>query len=57
MNEVVAIAANRMRLELEASLHDDAEVQALLDEVVDRRIDPASAAGTILERAAAARAR
>jgi LAO/AO transport system kinase len=52
MNEVVAIAANRMRLELEASLHDDAEVQAMLDDVVNRRTDPASAAGRILERGA-----
>jgi LAO/AO transport system kinase len=57
MNEVVAIAANRMRMELEASLQDDPEVQALLDDVVKRRIDPASAAGTILARAAERQAR
>jgi LAO/AO transport system kinase len=52
MNEVVAIATFRMRRELEASLHDDAEVQELFDRVVSREIDPASAATTILEAAA-----
>ena len=52
MNEVLAIATFRMRRELEASLEDDAEVRELLDRVVSREIDPASAAGTILERAA-----
>ncbi|MCW3064302.1 MAG: transport system ATPase [Solirubrobacterales bacterium] len=52
MNEVIAIAAGRMRRELVASLEDDAEVQRLLDEVVARRTDPASAAEQILERAA-----
>jgi LAO/AO transport system kinase len=52
MNEVLAIATFRMRRELEASLHDDPEVQALLDRVVSREIDPASAATTILEAAA-----
>jgi LAO/AO transport system kinase len=50
MNEVLAIATNRMRAELVASLHEDASVQELLDEVVARRTDPASAAATILER-------
>jgi LAO/AO transport system kinase len=52
MNEVIAIAAGRMRRELVASLEDDAAVQELLDEVVARRTDPASAAQQILERAA-----
>jgi LAO/AO transport system kinase len=52
MNEVIAIAAGRMRRELVASLEDDAEVQTLLDEVVARRTDPASAAQKILERGA-----
>jgi LAO/AO transport system kinase len=55
MSEVIAIATFRMRRELEASLHDDAAVQELLDRVVSREIDPASAASTILERAAARR--
>jgi LAO/AO transport system kinase len=50
MNEVLAIAAARMRRELEASLHDDAEVGELLDQVVSRELDPASAADTILDR-------
>jgi LAO/AO transport system kinase len=52
MNEVLAIATFRMRRELEASLQDDPEVKELLDRVVSREIDPASAAGTILESAA-----
>ncbi|MGI8579950.1 MAG: ArgK/MeaB family GTPase, partial [Solirubrobacteraceae bacterium] len=57
MSEVIGIATNRMRGELEASLEEDADVQALLDEVVARRIDPASAAGKILARAAERQAR
>src|SRR5579884_228210 len=52
MNEVLAIATFRMRRELEASLRDDPEVRGLLDRVVSRELDPASAAGTILARAA-----
>ncbi len=50
MNEVLAIATWRMRRELEESLGEDPEVQELLDRVVSRELDPASAAGTILER-------
>jgi LAO/AO transport system kinase len=50
MNEVVALAAGRMRRELEAQVKDDAAVQELLDQVVSRRIDPASAAAKLLER-------
>jgi LAO/AO transport system kinase len=50
MSEVLAIATFRMRRELEASIHEDAEVQELLDKVVARELDPASAATTILER-------
>ena len=49
MNEVLAIATFRLRRELEASLHDDPAVQELLDRVVTRELDPASAATTILE--------
>jgi LAO/AO transport system kinase len=49
MNEVLAIAAYRLRRELEASLEDDPAVQRLLDQVVSREIDPASAAAKILE--------
>src|SRR2546430_1166895 len=50
MNEVLALATARMRRRLEASVREDAEVQHLLDEVVARRLDPASAAGSILDR-------
>jgi LAO/AO transport system kinase len=49
MNEVIAIAANRMRRDLVAALDEDPTVQELLDAVVARRIDPASAAAKVLE--------
>jgi LAO/AO transport system kinase len=48
--EVVGLATTRMRRALEASLRDDPEVQELLDQVVARRLDPASAASAILAR-------
>ncbi len=44
MNEVMALATHRLRLRLEASVHDDPSAQELLDEVAGRRLDPASAA-------------
>jgi GTPase len=50
MNEVVALAAGRLRRRLEAQVRDDASVHELLDEVVSRRLDPASAAAKLLER-------
>jgi LAO/AO transport system kinase len=55
-NEVLAIASARMRRRLEADLSDDAAFQRLLEQVVERRLDPASAAtalldGTLLEGA------
>ncbi len=50
MNEVVALATARMRRRLEASIAADPTVQELLDEVVARRLDPASAATEILAR-------
>jgi LAO/AO transport system kinase len=50
MNEVIALAAGRMRRKLEAEVRDDAEVQRLLDDVVARQLDPASAAARLLER-------
>jgi LAO/AO transport system kinase len=50
MNEVLAIATFRMRRELEASVREDPTVKDLLDRVVSRELDPASAASTILER-------
>jgi LAO/AO transport system kinase len=49
-NEVVAICTARMRRKLEADLHEDEEFQRLLDQVAERRIDPASAATEILAR-------
>jgi LAO/AO transport system kinase len=52
MNEVLGIATTRLRRELEASMREDPEVQALLDEVVARRLDPASAADAVLARRA-----
>ena len=49
-NEVLAIATARMRRRLEDELHQDAEFHRLLEEVVARRLDPASAATALLER-------
>jgi LAO/AO transport system kinase len=53
MNEVLAIATYRLRRELEESVREDAEVKALLERVVERELDPASAATSILDRGAA----
>ncbi len=50
MNEVIALASFRLRSRLEDSVREDPEVRALLDRVVERRLDPASAARTLLER-------
>jgi LAO/AO transport system kinase len=50
MNEVLALAATRLRRRLETQVHEDESVQELLDEVVARRLDPASAAAKLLER-------
>src|SRR5690348_6779559 len=50
-NEVLAIAAARMRRRLEEELLEDDEFQGLLEQVVERRLDPASAAGALLESA------
>jgi LAO/AO transport system kinase len=50
LNEVLGIAAFRLRRRLAETLREDPEVQELLDEVVARRLDPASAASTILAR-------
>jgi GTPase len=51
-NEVLAIATARMRRRLEEELREDADFKRLIDEVVGRRLDPASAASALLERAA-----
>jgi LAO/AO transport system kinase len=48
--EVLALASARMRRRLEARLRGDTELERLLDEVVERRLDPASAAAALLER-------
>jgi LAO/AO transport system kinase len=48
---VLAIATARMRRRLEEELSEDAQFQQLLEEVVERRLDPASAAASLLERA------
>jgi LAO/AO transport system kinase len=54
-NEVLALASARMRRRLEQELRGDAEFQRLLDEVAERRLDPASAAVALLERTGATR--
>jgi LAO/AO transport system kinase len=47
--EVLALATTRMRRALEARVAEDADFQAMLDEVVARRLDPASAARLIVD--------
>jgi LAO/AO transport system kinase len=49
-NEVLAIATARMRRRLEEELREDSDFKRLLDEVVERRLDPASAATALLEQ-------
>jgi LAO/AO transport system kinase len=50
-NEVLAIATARMRRRLEEDVSEDARFAELIDRVVERRLDPASAAAALLERA------
>ena len=50
MNEVLALAGARMRRRLEEQTREDPEVKEMLDEVVARKLDPASAAARLLER-------
>ena len=50
-NEVLSIATARMRRRIEREADEDPEFQKLLDEVVQRRLDPASAATSLLQRA------
>jgi GTPase len=52
-NEVLAIATSRLRRRLEEDLADDPSFAELLAQVVDRRLDPASAAATLLAGEAA----
>ena len=49
-SEVLGLAAARMRRELERKVADDDEVAALLERVVSREIDPATAAAELLRR-------
>jgi LAO/AO transport system kinase len=49
-NEVLGIAAARMRRGLADAVEDDPLVAELLERVVRRELDPASAAGELLER-------
>jgi LAO/AO transport system kinase len=50
-SEVLSIATARMRRSLEEELAHDASFQRLLDDVAERRLDPATAAGQLLEAA------
>ena len=47
-SEVLSLCTFRLRRELEARLTEDETFQALLDQVVERRLDPSSAATEIL---------
>jgi LAO/AO transport system kinase len=49
-NEVLELAAARMRRTLEAAIGDDPAIEELLERVVRRELDPASAAAELLER-------
>jgi LAO/AO transport system kinase len=52
-NEVLALAAARMRKRLEEELREDEEFAGLLEKVVARELDPATAARTLLDRSTA----
>ena len=47
---MLAIATARLRRGLEEDLAEDTDFQRLLEEVVKRQLDPASAATLLLER-------
>lgn len=49
MNEVMAIATSRLRRQLEESVAFNPKTQELFDQVVERRLDPASAAAQLLD--------
>jgi len=51
-NEVLGIASSRMRRRMEATAASDPETAQLLEKVVRRELDPASAASELLERQA-----
>lgn len=48
-SEVLGIATARLRRRLEAAIHDDPAVADLLERVVNRELDPSSAAAQLLE--------
>jgi LAO/AO transport system kinase len=52
-NEVIALATGRLRKVLEEELREDESFARLLDLVVERRLDPASAASQLLDKTAA----
>jgi LAO/AO transport system kinase len=49
-SEVLGIATSRMRRRLEATVAEDPNTAGLLERVVRRELDPATAAGELLER-------
>jgi LAO/AO transport system kinase len=49
-NEVLSIATARMRRKIEREVDEDPAFQELVDRVVARKLDPASAAAALLER-------
>ncbi len=49
-NEVMELAASRLRRRLDAEVADDPSAKELLDRVVKRQLDPASAAQELLEK-------
>lgn len=49
-NEVLELASSRLRRRLEAAVADDPGAAELLERVVRRELDPASASGELLER-------
>jgi LAO/AO transport system kinase len=52
-NEVIALATGRLRKILEEELREDESFARLLDLVVERRLDPATAASRLLDKTAA----
>jgi GTPase len=52
-NEVLALATTRLRRRLEEGLEEDEDFARLLDEVVARRLDPATAAAELLGKTGA----
>lgn len=49
-NEVLELATIQLRHQIESAIESDQEIQTLLDKVVERQLDPGSAAREILRR-------